>query len=145
MDASIDVSGHPGAWYAAFFEGGERYWWFPLCKPGFRHVMAFGYCVHAGCWLIHDVSLGRTYVRALRPEAFDAWLAALPSHRTILRVPGPAHEAPCPNPGFRLGFWCVPATAHLLGVPSRALRPEGLYRDLIAYGATPAFEPERSE
>lgn len=144
MDATLGQSGFPGAWYAAFYDGERPGWWRWFCRPGFGHVAAFGWCVHAERWLIYDVTLGRTYVRALTREAFAAWLDALPAHRTILHFEAPDGDAPCGNPGFRLGFWCTPAVAHLLGAPSRALRPEGLYRDLIAYGARRAFEPEQS-
>ena len=132
------MSGFPGAWYAAFFDGERKRWWWRLCRPGFRHVLAFGYSAQADAWLIYDVTLLRTYVCAIRPEVFDAWLQGLPTHRTIVRLDHPV-DAP---PASRLGFWCVPAVAHLLGVKTRALRPQALYRDLIAHGATPAFTGE---
>lgn len=134
------ASGHPAAWYVAFYESGEPHWWWPLCKPGFRHVMAFGYCVHAAAWLIYDVTLARTFVRALKPEAFDLWLATLPAGRAILHYESPEVDPDARSwGGFRLGFWCTPAVAHLIGAPSRALRPHALFRDLIRLGARPAF------
>lgn len=140
--ATAAESGFPGAWYAAFHDGEQPHWWWPLCRSGFRHVVVFGFCAHAQCWLIYDVCLTRTYVRALTREAFAAWLDALPEHRTIVHYEPPEEPR---GTGFRLGFWCTPAAAHLLGVPSRALRPEALYRDLKAHGARPAFEPEPPE
>lgn len=138
--ATGEDSGHPAVWYVVFHDGPDPYWWWPLCKPGFRHVLAFGYSVNADAWLIQDVTVARTIARAVTPETFDAWLATLPPERTILR-----YESPVVIPdarqwgGFRLGFWCTPAIAHLIGSPSRALRPHALFRDLVRLGARPAF------
>lgn len=128
-----------GGWYVAFFNGPQRYWWSPLCRDGFRHVAAFAYDAEAGVWLLYDVTLNRTIIRALSSEQMDAWVDNLPPHRRILHFTTP--PAP-PPPGLRLGFWCAPAIAHVVGVRSRALRPEALCRDLLAQGARPAFGSE---
>lgn len=138
MTIEPTAGGFPGAWYAAFYNGERRHWWWPLCRDGFRHVSVFGYCPEHAIWLLYDVALARTYVRALSSEQMDAWVDALPSHRRIVNF-----EAADPDARpLRLGFWCTTAAAHLLGVRSRALRPEALYRDLIAQGARPAFESD---
>jgi hypothetical protein len=92
------VSGFPGAWYAAFFDGERKRWWWRLCRPGFRHVLAFGYSAQADAWLIYDVTLLRTYVCAIRPEVFDAWLQGLPTHRTIVRLDHPVDAPPVDTP-----------------------------------------------
>ncbi len=128
-----------GEWYVAFFDGPARYWWTPLCRPGFRHVCAFAYDAEHAVWLLYDVTMTRTHIRAQSSEQMDAWCARLPANRTIVRFASPPEPEP---PAFRLGFWCAPAVAHLVGVASRALRPEALYRDLVAQGALPAFESE---
>ena len=124
-----------GEWYAAFFDPLERHWWSRLCRPGFRHVAAFVYCPEQACWVVYDVTLRRTWVQLLTSEQMDAWVANLPAHRRILRM-----RARNDGGGWRAGFWCSPAVAHLLGVRTRALRPEALHRDLVALGAVPAFE-----
>lgn len=131
--------GCPGAWYVAFFDGERPHWWWRLCRPGFRHVAAFGYCAEQEVWLLYDVTLNRTMIHALTSAQMDAWAADLPDHRTIVHM-----EAGEDGPTTRIGFWCTPAVAHLLGVRSRALRPEALYRDLLALGARPAFSSEPS-
>jgi len=133
--------GFPAAWYVAFYGEEKRWWWDRLSPSGFHHVLAFGYCAHAECWLVYDVQHGRSYVRALKTNAFSAWLASLPEHRKILHIETQGLQAP---PSWRVGFWCTIAVAHLLGIPSRALRPVALYRDLMAHGARPAFEPEQA-
>lgn len=128
-----------GGWYVAFFNGPQRYWWSPLCRDGYRHVAAFAYDAEAGVWLLYDVTLNRTIIRALSSEQMDAWVDNLPGHRRIVHFESPAEPSP---PAVRLGFWCAPAVAHVVGVSSRALRPEALYRDLLAQGARPAFGSE---
>lgn len=128
-----------GAWYVAFYNGERPHWWWPLCRPGFRHVAAFGFDSEAGVWLVYDVTLKRTVLRAMSAERLDRWVDALPANRRIVRF---AATEPVRPPALRVGFWCTPAVAHLVGVRSRALRPEALYRDLIAQGARPAFESE---
>lgn len=137
-DDDAQVSGTPGAWYVAFYGKGRReLWWDWLCPLDFQHVLAFGYVAHADRWLVYDVTQARTFVRALTPQVISAWIESLPEHRKILLFEG--GDAPA-RPFWRTGFWCVPAVAHLIGAPSRALRPRALFRDLVRLGATPAFE-----
>jgi len=131
----------PVEWFVAFYEGERRHWWWPLCRPGFRHVAAFGYCPDQAVWLVYDVTVRRTLIHALTPSQMDAWVDALPTNRTIVSFLPTAEP---PDPAFRLGFWCTPAVAHLVAAPSRALRPEALYRDLLAHGARPAFVGEQA-
>lgn len=134
-------TGMPVSWYVAFYNDEERYWWSPLVKDGFGHVAAFGYCPEHAIWLLYDVTMTRTLVQALLPSQMDAWVAALPANRRIVEWT-PTEEPSAP--AFRLGFWCTPAITHLLAAPSRALRPQALYRDLIAHGARPAFEGDQA-
>lgn len=126
-----------GGWYVAFFNDARRYWWSPLCRDGFRHVAAFAFDAAARVWLLYDVTLARTHIRALNEEQIGGWLDALPDHARVVHFTAPAEPRP---PSLRLGFWCTPAIAHAVGARSRALRPEALYRDLLAQGARPAFE-----
>jgi hypothetical protein len=126
-----------GAWYVAFYNDARRHWWSWMCRDGFRHVAAFAYDAEAAVWLVYDVTLSRTVIRALSSSQMDAWVDALPANHRIVRFEAAAQPRP---PGLRVGFWCAPAVAHVVGVASRALRPEALYRDLLAQGARPAFE-----
>lgn len=126
-----------GEWYVAFFDGETPHWWWSFCRPGFRHVCAFAYDAEQRVWLLYDVALVRTHIRALSSDQMDAWVLALPAHRSILLAP--VDDRP---PAHRIGFWCTTAVAHLLGRRARALRPQALYRDLLASGARPAFESE---
>ena len=137
---TVNIAAMPPEWYVAFWDGERPHWWWPICKPGFRHVAAFAYYPDAALWLVYDVTLRRTLIHALAPSQLSAWVAGLPDHRTIVAYEPPAEPR---APDLRLGFWCTPAVAHLVGVASRALRPHALYRDLVLQGARPAFEGEQ--
>ena len=126
-------SGFPGGWYIAFY-GGPRHWWTWLTHPEFRHVVAFAYAAHAERWLVYDVGQHRTLIRAFTTDVFKRWIAGLPAERKIVLF-----ESDRKAPPMRIGFWCTTAVAHLVGCRSRALRPQALYRDLLAQGARPAF------
>lgn len=135
------LSGMPPNWFVAFYNDGQRYWWSRLCRDGFRHVAAFGYCADQAAWILYDVTMARTLIRVMSPSQMDAWVAGLPDNRRILAFE-PTEEPD--DPAFRIGFWCTPAVAHLVGARSRALRPEAFYRDLLAQGARPAFESRQA-
>lgn len=141
MRPDVGPVGMPPEWYVAFWEGAEKHWWWPICRPGFRHVAAFGYSAEHRVWLVYDVTLRRTLIQVLDSNQMDAWVTALPDNNCIVAFQPAAEPDPPLN---RLGFWCTTAIAHLVGVRSRALRPEALYRDLIAQGARPAFQGEQA-
>lgn len=131
------------SWLVAFTDDprSPRPWWDRLfCRPGFRHVEAWGWDADADRWVIYSVFTGETCVTVLPDgpvaDATIGGICAVSSH--VLRFEPPAE--PERGPMIRLGFWCVPAVAHLLGVRSRALVPFQLYRDLLRRGATPAYE-----
>lgn len=137
MTEDDPLAGMPPNWFVAFYNDDQRYWWSGLCRDGFRHVAAFGYCADQAVWLLYDVAMTRTLIRALTPGQMDAWVERLPANRRILAYQPQVEPR---APGLRVGFWCTPAVIHLVGARSRALRPEAFYRDLLAQGARPAFE-----
>ena len=104
-------------------------------------MAAFGYCADQAAWILYDVTTRRTLIRVMTPSQMDAWVEALPDNRRIVEFE-PVEEPA--EPTFRVGFWCTPAVAHLVGARSRALRPEAFYRDLLAQGARPAFESRQA-
>jgi len=134
-----DLAPIPSVWWTAFYGNENRWWWDRICKPGFRHVCAFTFYPGPDVWVLYDVTFNRTNIRVMSREVWSAWMSTLPRHARFLRSEIP--DEPHPRPWWlKLTFWCAPAVAHLLGVNSRALRPQALYRDLVAQGAVPAFE-----
>jgi len=130
----------PPLWIVAFYGAKRTYWADWLSPRGFLHVSAFGFVPsfgETGTWVHYEVTRRGTSIEVDRHgDATEARLAALRrSGATLLRVePGETRR------WFgRLGFWCVPAVAHLVGVDRFCLTPRGLYRHLLRHGAIPAF------
>ncbi|MGL4297118.1 MAG: hypothetical protein ACRCTG_15505 [Aestuariivirga sp.] len=138
----------PEFWFAAFHEAAETPWvrWVP---GRFKHVSAVGYFREAKSWVVLDPSILGT--RLLIFADTDAGLNALGAwldNALVLRMPALSQDLDAMKArgvaklGLgRLGFWCVPAVRHLLGIPSRALLPDGLLRDCLANGGTVALQP----
>lgn len=125
-------------------------WWVELLAFGrFKHVSAFAYVPLMRAWLVYDVQQAGTSLTVI-PDCDSAitLLDKLYGDCVMLSV---RRQEPCGN-AFRLGFWCVPAIKHLLGVRCGALRPDALYRHLRRNGAElidngdagPAAERHRS-
>lgn len=125
----------PAFWFVAFL-GAPVGHWADVLSPGWcRHVLAFGYCPRAAAWVWVDPANPAPLVAAApAADAFYATLAELvAAGARVLRVESrPARGRP-------LLLTCVSVVAWLVGARSRALRPVGLYRDLLAAGAVPAF------
>lgn len=127
----------PAAFVA--FLGRRRTWWTDWFNPpGFRHCLPFWFDPEIERWVVLDSTHGGVSVIHLAPLEFDRWVLLLQrAGARFLRVPRRR------SPAFfgRLGLWCVPFTAHVVGSASRAWRPIGLWRDLVRHGAVPAFAP----
>lgn len=130
------------SWLVAFIDDPRqsRRWWDLFTRPGFRHVQACGWDADVKAWVIYSVFTDNTMVDVLPDgEMADAVIGGICAvSSAVLRYEPPAE----PERGrmLRLGFWCVPAIAHLLGIRSCALVPHQLYRELLARGATRAYE-----
>lgn len=110
-------------------------WWVDRLPGRYKHVRAYAYLPPMRAWLFYDVSLSGTAIYAApdgkEAEAYigrfvrDADLVSVKPRLAARRRP-------------RLGpFTCVSATAHLIGLRTGALRPDRLYRDVLAAGGEP--------
>jgi hypothetical protein len=126
------------SWWVVFHERADC-WWVDRFVPGrFKHVQAFA--IVNGIMVFLCPALGRTGV-LVAPESEAGWDFAerFIGDGEVVRVPVQDRAARVP----RLGFWCVPAIAHLVGLPSGALRPDTLWRDCCAVGERiPRDDPE---
>jgi hypothetical protein len=128
-DGPRTIGIEPNVWFLIFEDTPRRI--LRRLIPGpWKHVRAVGWVPDQRLWLFYDVGLTRTSV-AVAPDCPGAREAALPDGVTILAMQ--AGERPPLWP--RIGFWCVPAVAHLVGLRSCALSPMGLYRDCLRHGA----------
>jgi hypothetical protein len=121
----------PATWFV-FFETRARSRWLSWLALGrFKHVSAAGWIPESGHWVFYDVSLRRSRIAVITDGAL-AWehMSRIRDHAVTVAF--------SPRDGrrfwFRVGFWCVPAIAHLVGCRPQALRPDGLYRALLRQG-----------
>ena len=103
--------------------------WLPIGR--FKHVLAIGWLPDQRQWIVYEVEIGRTRVAVLPAcEAADLLLHDLRKDGVTV-----AFTPVGPRPRWaRLGFWCVPAMAHLIGLKRFVLTPDALYRACLAQG-----------
>lgn len=130
-------------WNLAFWPVGR----YPLAwlVPGrFKHVAAFGYSHACRTWVLYDVTLAGTEVYVLPDgQASLATIADWTAGCSILNFANPATNIRKPF-GGRLGFWCVPAMKHLLGIRSGAVLPSQLWRSCLQHGAKIVIDGQQS-
>lgn len=96
----------------------------------FKHVSAVGWVDAAQCWLFYDPTFTRTQILTIPDHLGAAAYCSVAVGNAVLRMPVQERRGTA-----RLGFWCVPAIKHLIGLRSGALRPDALWRDCLANGA----------
>lgn len=125
----------PERWFLLFETRAPARWLHWLAMGRFKHVSALGWIPEQRLWVHYDVRLGRTRV-AVMPDCQGAneLISRLREHaETVVFTPVDERRR-----WMRLGFWCVPAMAHLVGVRGTPLRPDALYRLCLAQGGAVA-------
>jgi hypothetical protein len=135
MDTSSDSLIQP-TWTLVFCKKPGRWWVRLLAWGRYHHVKALAYLPRLHAWLFYDVKFNGTHVLLAHADAPNTGFFLqdyLDNSDTIMmpRVPMPKRVAP------QLGFWCTIAMKHLVGIRSRALRPDRLWQDCIAAGGKP--------
>lgn len=97
----------------------------------FKHVSCFGFIPATGCWLFHDWCSTDTGLWVVPDQDADRMLSRAQDDAVIVRFVPPLFIT---RDRFKIGMWCVPSVAHLTGVNSCALRPDALFRDVLAQG-----------
>lgn len=127
----------PDTWTLVFKHKARRRWLSWLAMGKRKHVAAFAYVPYLHVWLFYDVHLGGTSLTVAATGAHQAVLAAwIEGGASIVTMRRIAQ----PRTGFGLGFWCVPAIKHLLGLRCGALRPDALWQHCLANGGEAAEE-----
>jgi hypothetical protein len=112
-------------------------WWVRLLACGrYNHVKAIAYLPSLRTWLCYDVKFNNTRIMLAREDdaGTGAFLRDYLDHCDTIAMPRlliPKRSAP------QLGFWCTIAMKHLVGIRSRAFRPDRLWHDCIAAGGRP--------
>lgn len=122
----------PLSWLLVFQESTGRRWLDRIIPGRFKHVFAIAYLSEPDLWLFYSVSMRRTVVSAIPAPAGEQVADRHMAGATVLRMtvqPGSS------NWGSRIGFFCVPAMKHLVGLRSGALLASTFYRHCLRAGA----------
>jgi hypothetical protein len=119
----------PDHWFLAFHRSAANRFVEWLACGEFKHISAFAYMPGYKAWLIYDVQMLGTRLQLVPHDEFLGldWI----THASILRVHRGGGRWSLAS---RLGFYCVPAVKHLLGLRCLALTPDGLYRHILRNG-----------
>lgn len=125
------VGVEPERWYLIFETRAPARWLRWIAMGRFKHVSALGWLPEQRLWVHYDVRLGRTRVAVLPDcQAAADRVHELREHAvTVVFTPVADRRR-----WLRLGFWCVPAMAHLVGVKGTPLRPDALFRLCLEQG-----------
>ena len=118
-------------WTVVFHRKAENRFFSAIAMGHFKHVSAFAWLPETQHWLIYDVGFRRTRLIMLGDtEGAKAVLANIVTGNATVTIDVREDELPW----MRLGLFCTSAVAHLIGLRSGALRPDTLYRHLVAKG-----------
>jgi hypothetical protein len=118
-------------WTVVFHRRAENRFFHLIALGHFKHVSAFAFVPEIGAWVVYDVGFRLTRL---------TFLADTDVAKTILaqRIKGNCTVTLKVRednlPWFRPGLLCTTAVAHLVGVKTSALRPDRLFRHLVAAG-----------
>ena len=124
--------GEPTQWAVCFTQKCATAWleWIPVGK--YKHVRAFGCVPHINTWIFFDPALNRTSIKIARGDAARVLISEFVHEADVILMPARDRSSLRP----RIFGWCVPQVAHLLGLPSSALRPDRLFADCLQYAGT---------
>jgi len=125
-------------WNVMFLPQPQSNWWDFFMPHWARHVLCYGWCVHAKAWVVVNPTLEKTFVMVLSDMAFDEYFNGLDvDNATILQVKGG-------KSGFfdqRILQTCSTVVARVIGIKGPALTPFMLYKRLRAVNATIKADP----
>jgi hypothetical protein len=130
----------PYQWFVVFHRTGPN-WFIDWLIPGeFKHVSAFAYCAGFALWLLYNTELNVTRLQLLPHN--DRTITALTAYmRDCMVLKVDKNYSTRFGLTSRIGFYCVPAIKHLLGVHCVSPLPDGLYRAILRNGGQCINEP----
>jgi hypothetical protein len=118
-------------WTVVFHRRAENWFFAALAMGQFKHVSAFAFIPELGIWTIYDVGFRRTrLVHLADTDHAKTILAHIVKGNCTVTVEARDDCLPL----MRAGLFCTTAIKHLIGARSRALRPDRLFRHLVAQG-----------
>lgn len=120
-------------WHVAFWRKVHRRRWIHrLARGPYKHVTALGYSARCNVWVIYNPDFDGEGIRIVsNDETFLELLDYIKARADLVVI----DARPRLHFIWRPGLYCVPQIIRLLGVPSGALTPSGLFRDLVRHGA----------
>lgn len=128
----VPAFGIEAARWTVVFHRKSEHWFFRTIALGhFKHVSALAWVPELSQWWVYDVGFRRTHLRVLVDgQAAQGIIAAIVKGNCTVTIDVRDENLPL----MRLGMFCTTAVAHLVGIRSSALRPDRLYRHLVAQG-----------
>jgi hypothetical protein len=121
----------PAEWFVVFHPAASSRWLSALAMGRFKHVSAFTYVQVGDCWLFLDAEWTGLRIVHAKHEIARQQIARYAAHGVIVKC----RRADAPMRLWsRAGFTCVSAVKQLLRVKTWSLRPDALYRHLLANG-----------
>ncbi len=127
----VPAYGIEAARWTVVFHRKSKHLFFRLIALGhFKHVSALAWIPELGQWWVYDVGFRRTSLKVLvdGPGA-QAIVAAIIKGNATVTI-----DVKDDLPWMRLGMFCTTAVSHLIGIRCSALRPDALFRHLVANG-----------
>lgn len=135
------IKAEPRVWQVCFAKRTRTWWADSFLPAGFRHVYLIGYVPEFDTYVMFDPASDGTQVSILSPGMAGRYLARAIDEGAVLNF---AARTIYPRVRFwhRLGFWCVPAVKHILGLGCVAMTPHRLHSYLLTLGAQPFVEDD---
>jgi len=121
----------PTEWFVVFHPETKMRWLALLAFGRFKHVSAFAYCPGFKAWLLYDTQWGGTRLILFPAATAKATLMQYTAGCAVVKI---ARALQPMGPTGRVGFNCVTAIRHLLGVRCAMYRPDALYRYILQHG-----------
>jgi len=128
---AIDTAVEPNEWFVVFHTKAMNRWLALLACGKFKHVSALAYCPGFKAWLLFDAQWTGMRLILMPHETAKTFYAEYTADCVVLKMTRVHRTMPVST---RLGFYCVTATKHLLGLHTGALRPDAFYRACLKAG-----------
>jgi hypothetical protein len=128
-------------WTVVFHRKSDHLFFRLIALGHFKHVSALAWIPELGQWWVYDVGFRRTRLKVLVDgDSAKQIVGAIIKGNATVTVDVREDQLPW----MRLGMFCTTAVSHLIGLRCGALRPDSLFRHLIANGGVlrdDAIEP----
>jgi len=123
---------HPTHWVLAFSPVAPNWWIGALAWGRYKHVRAYGYVPFLHVWVFVDATFaGLEVILAAKGPAANAMIATWAAGCDLVVMRRQVHANR--SVFTAASGWCVPAMKRLIGLRSRALRPDALFRDCLTH------------